>query len=240
MLRNVKELIGYRLLAKDDMLGKVKDFLFDDIVWNVRYLVADTGGWMHDRRVLISPASFGVPNWGGKMLPVHLTKSEIENSPGISEDMPVSVEIERQLANYYNWPYYWSYPGSVPFYDVDESSIKVEEIEQTSHLRSAGEVLGYHIHAKKGEIGHVEDFILEDDTWIIRYMIVDTRNWLPGRKVLISPQWIKQIDWKNKNVHTVLMREIIENGPEYDAQYPVSREFENQLFELYGADKYWE
>jgi len=240
MLRNIRELTGYRIQVKDDMLGKVKDFYFDDIEWNIRYLVADTGGWLKGRRVLIAPSSLGTPNWGARILPVNLMKADIEKSPDVSDYMPVSLEMEYKLAKYYNWPMYWTVPGMIPFYNIPESSDELKKIEKKTHLRSTDEVIGYHIHAKDGEIGHVDDFIVEDDTWIIRYMLVDTRNWLPGRKVLISPQWIEKIEWNEKQVRILLLRKIIENGPEYDGKYPVSREYENQLYELYGVRKYWE
>jgi len=239
MLRNVKELTGYRILSIDDILGKLKDIFFDEIEWNIRYLVADTGKWLKGRRVLISPSSCGTPNWGAKIIPVSLTKQEIENSPDISEKIPVSVAIEKELAQYYQWPAYWTTPGAFPVGNDSKSAEKVENIEKTIHVRSTEEVIGYRILAKNGEIGHVDDFILEDDTWIIRYMIVDTRNWLPGRKVLISPQWVEKLDWKNQQVHIHLLREIIEKGPVYDPEHPVSREYEDQLFELYGVKKYW-
>jgi len=69
------------------------------------------------------------------------------------------------------------------------------------HLRSTRQVTGYHIHATDGELGHVEDFIVDDENWAVRFLVVDTRNWLPGKKVLLSPQWIERVEWADSSVH---------------------------------------
>ena len=63
------------------------------------------------------------------------------------------------------------------------------------HLRSSAAVTGYHIQATDGDIGHVEDFLLDDRSWTIRFMVVDTTNWWAGEKVLIAPAWIERVDW---------------------------------------------
>ncbi len=85
----------------------------------------------------------------------------------------------------------------------------------------------------------VEDFIFEDDVWTVRYMVVDTRNWLPGRKVLVSPGWINSISWTERMVGVDLTIEAIKNAPEYDFSTPVTREYEVRLFDFYGHHKYW-
>jgi hypothetical protein len=101
------------------------------------------------------------------------------------------------------------------------------------------EVTGYNIQTTEDEIGLVEDFILDDESWAIRYMVVNTRKWLPGRKVLIAPAWINSIDWAEKNVKVFLSSEQVKNSPEYDASTPVNREYEMQLYDFYGRPKYW-
>jgi hypothetical protein len=112
--------------------------------------------------------------------------------------------------------------------------------EKEHHLRSTREVIGYHIQARDGEIGHVEDFIADDQTWAIQYMVVDTRNWLPGRKVLIAPAWIEKVDWLERLVHVDLLRETIQNSPEFDPSAPVNRAYEVRLYDYYGRPKYWD
>jgi len=118
--------------------------------------------------------------------------------------------------------------------------VKVEPEDGDPHLRSAGEVTGYRLQARDGEIGHVKDFIVDDRAWNIRYMVVDTRNWLPGsRKVLISPDWITSIDWLERKVAVDLNVKEIKESPEYDPSAPVNREYEARLYNFYGQPKYW-
>ena len=248
MLRNLTELEGYVLLAKDGDIGRCKDFLFDDRHWTVRYMVADTGKWLPGKKVLISPISLGEPDWKSQRFPVSLTKEMIENSPPLGFDEPVSRKLEENLFDYYGLAFYWGGtgiwgPGIVPKDLITSTESKnpagtEAESAQTS-LRSADEVKGYHIRAKDDEVGHVEDFILDDRTWTLRYLVVDTRNWLPGRKVLISPQWIKSIDWASNIVDVDMNREEIENSPAYDPSSPVKREYETQLYDYFGRPKYW-
>lgn len=252
MLRSAREVIGYGLRAVDDEIGTVKDFLFDDRVWTVRYLVADTGGWLSGRLVLIAPVSLGQPQWASRLLPVNLTKEQIENSPGIEADRPVSRQQEKSLTEYYGWPVYWptyfegagilgvaaAPPTPETARDSEEERARRRESEDP-HLRSVKEVTGYHIRATDGEMGHVEDFVLEDDDWVIRYMVVDTRNWLPGKKVLVAPGWIESIDWAESKVAVDLSRDQIKDGPEYDPFAPVNREYEVRLYDYYGRPAYW-
>lgn len=249
MLRSVKELRDYVLAAEDDNIGRCKDFLFDDSVWTVRYMVADTGKWLPKRKVLISPASLGDPDWKSQLLRVQLDKEQIEKSPTLDADAPVSREFERQWYDYYNWSPYWYGGGiwgggAVPHAIHEKQPAGVatlEQVETPNHnLRSAQEVTGYHIQATDGDIGHVEDFIVDDSTWTIRYIVVDTRNWLPGKKVLVSPAWATKIEWNNRDVHIDLPRDLIKASPEYDPESPVNREYEGRLYDYYGRPKYWE
>jgi hypothetical protein len=121
-----------------------------------------------------------------------------------------------------------------------EDKSRSDEEKGVTHLRSTKEIIGYHVGAKDDEIGHVDDFIAEDEkSWNIRYIVLDTRNWLPGKKVLISPQWAKEISWTFKKIFVDLLKEIIKNSPEYDPSEPVNREYENILYDYYGKPKYW-
>ncbi len=245
MLRSSKELINYTLSAKDGPIGKVKDFFFDDQTWVVRYFVIDTGTWLPGRKVLLIPDVLGEPDWAGQVFPVNLTKEQIQNSPPVEEEKPVSRQNEINLFDYYGWtPYWWHTPGTagmpgMPGMPVRVPKSKEEEKDYDPRLRSAKEVTGYHIQASDGEIGHVEDFIVEDSMWTIRYIVVDTRNWLPGKKVLVAPEWNDRIDWDEKKVHTILTREKIKNSPEFDPSTPINREYEVRLYDYYGRPKYW-
>ena len=247
MLRNVKEIINYKLDASDGHIGYCKDFLFDDEFWTIRYMVADTRQWLPGRKVLISPISLGRPSWKKGTLSVRLTKDQIKDSPGIDEAKPVSVQKEMEFLRYFELPYYWlgsqlggieSFPA--PLYNK-KISMENNDVNnpRKNHLRSANEVTGYHIQAIDDEIGHVEDFIVDDLSWAIRYMVVDTKNWLPGKKVLVAPDWIGLIKWSKHKLFTELTKDQVKNCPEFDPTKPINREYEVKLYDFYGRPKYW-
>lgn len=227
MLRSINEVKYYSLLAKNGEIGQCRDFIFDDHSWTIRYMVADTSKWMPGSKVLISPLSLGDPDWKSKKLPVERTVDEIKDSPPLDSDAPISREYEKKWLTYWKLPYWWEKKSS-------------KEITKST-LRSVSEVSGYDIKAKDKDIGHVEDFIVDTAKWRVLYMIVDTRNWLPGgKKVLISPSWIDEIKWTERSVKVDLHSDKIENSPEYDPAMPVNRAYESQLYDYYGRPVYWD
>jgi hypothetical protein len=256
MLQNLQKLLGYAIQATNGPIGKVYDFYFDDEKWGIRYMVAETGKWLSDRKVLLSPESLGRPNLEEEILPVKLTRAQVEDSPDINTDQPISRRLEAKLHKHYGWTPYWDtpmigsggsigtirYPG-VPPMNPSKDLLEFEENEQDENgcpsLRSMNEVCGYRIHAGHGQIGHLEDLIVDDESWTIRYLVIDTRNWLPGKRVLVSPDWIDQISWEGQLVYVDLDREIIKNCPEYDHSAPPTREYEEQLHDYYFKTGYW-
>jgi hypothetical protein len=240
MLRSVKDLRGYTIRATDEDIGRVHGFLFEDTSWIIRYLVVDTGTWLPGRQVLISPLALGQPDWNANALPVALTKEQVENSPPILEDQPVSRQMESDLFAYYGWSPYWASTTSVAALQSMEAEEKRRQAAQADpHLRSTREVIGYHIQARDGDIGHIDDFVAEDEVWTIRYLVIDTRNWLPGKKVLVAPAWAEAINWTEQSVEVDLKRETIKNSPEFNPSAPVNREYEVQLYDYYGRPRYW-
>lgn len=238
MLRSLNGILNYTIEATDGALGALKDIYFDDWEWMVRYLVLDTGKWLPGRKVLVSPVSIAVLNWNQNTISVDLTTEQIKNSPGIEEDKPVSRQLEEELVRHYRWPIYWGGPS--PMHGINPEPERAEgQPGGDSHLRSVNRVCGYHIHATDGSIGHVEDFVATDDDWTIRYMVVDTRNWLPGRKVLVAPWMVRNIDWAESAVYVELTRNQIKESPEFDPAQPVNREYEEQLYDYYGRPRYW-
>ena len=246
MLRRMKDLKGLAIEAKDGDIGEANDSIFDDNAWTVRYLVVDTSRWLPGRKVLISPVVVGQADWEGKKLPVSLTRKLVQNSPDIRVDEALLAQDEIKYFNYYGWPYYWAgdgiwgpvaLPQELIAQEIDRKTALTEEINK-SHLRSMKEVTGYTIQATDGEIGHVDDFIIDDETWVIRYMVVDTRNWWSGRKVIVAPAWIAHVDWQHSNVYVNLSRASIKSGPEFDPE-KLDRAYERQLYEHYGRDNYW-
>lgn len=244
MQRVASQLIGYSIGAKDGDIGSVEDFLFDDKLWTVRYLVADTAKWLPGRRVVLSPIALGRVERDEKRLTVSLTREQVENSPDI-DSRNITRANETSYYDYYGWPYYWvggdvwgtgTAPGSLVAQQKMEMAVR--EQENDTHLRSVGDVTGYYIEATDGDIGHVEDFIIDDDTWEIRYMVVDTKNWWPGKKVLASPEWIERVSWSDSRVYVDLSREAIKSGPEFDADH-LNRDYEERLYKHYNRQGYW-
>ena len=240
MLRSLKNVLGYDLQASDGTLGRVADFYFEDLAWTVRYLVADTGSWLAKRLVLLSPTVLIRADAEEKSLRVALTREQIEASPPMARDVPVSRQMEAELHRYYDWVPYWQAP--FPFGVTAASGEREgdEAVQGDPHLRSVREVTGYHIYANDGDIGHVDDLIVEDESWALRYLVVDTGNWLPGRRVLLVPSWVQQIDWLERMVYIDLRRESIRNSPEFDPRAPVNRDYEERLYDYYGRRSYWD
>jgi len=248
MRRSINSLTGYALKARDGEIGRCKDFLFDDQFWTIRYMVANTGTWLTGKKVLISPESIKRSDWKNGFFEIDLTMAEIEHAPLLDDDAPVSRQYEIRMARHYSTTAYWvgpyawgssEYPIGLPPQGVPDDIVINPDVDQDQNLRSASEITGYTISAADDEIGHVDDFILDDENWSIRYMVVDTRNWLPGRKVLISHLWIEFISWPERKVSVNLTGEQIENSPVYDPRAPVNREYEEQLYDYYGRPKYW-
>ena len=244
MLRQAKDLNGHKLGATDGEIGKVKEFYFDDHNWTIRYLVADTGDWLSDRRVLISPYALDQISKVDNVIPVGLTRKQIENSPSLDTHKPVSRQFEMEYYPYYGWPAYWGGPymwgtGAFPLGQTGWSGNIRGTEHHDPHLRSTDAVTGYTIQAQDGEIGHVEDFVVDDETWAIRYLIVDTKNWWPGKKVLIPTAWIKRISWDESKVFISLTREAIKQQPEYTDATLISRDYETWLFRHHNRETYW-
>jgi uncharacterized protein YrrD len=242
MLTNAKELKGYKLGARDGEIGRVADFYFDDKFWTLRYLVANTGSWLKNRKTLISPHAFSKINKIDQIFSLNLTKRQIEGSPPLDTNLPVSKQYQESYMGYYGYPIYWygSYPwGASPVVDQAELIENQKENHWDPHLRSANEVADYKIHARDGEIGHVVDFIIEDESYAIRYLVVEAGNWFSRKKVLVSPQWIEKVESPNSEVFTSLSREEIKDAPVYIEGRAVCRDYESGLFDHYGYEGYW-
>lgn len=263
MLRNSKDLDHFSIRATDGEIGKVKDMYFDDDAWVMRYFVVETGSWLSSRKVLVSPMSVQQPDWKDKTLPVSITKEQVSKSPAIDTDKPVSRQNEEQYLGYYGYANYWGgqglwgegmYPYSAaPQYlrnrpdwaerqREDEAALAAERTRHRNdnpHLRSCEAVIGYNIEATDGEIGHVAGFLVDEGSWAIRYLIVDTSNWWMGHKVLVAPGWITGVHWSSKTVSADLSRNAIKASPPYNAKTLLDRTWENKLHQHYGRTGYW-
>jgi len=249
MLRSLKELERCKVNATDGDIGSVVNFLLDDQRWVVRYLVVETGGFLGGCRVLISPISFRQAEWSTHCFHVALTMDKVKNSPSVDVDKPVSRQHELDYYSYYGYPYYWGYSGiwgmgaypgllgagrwnAAPAEHSDKASGDV-------HLRSAAEVRGYKIQGSDEAIGHVDDFVVDDETWEVRYLVVDTSNWWLGHQVLVAPQWIERVSWSESKVSVKMTRQAIKDAPPYAPAAALDREQEASLHEHYGRAGYW-
>ncbi len=224
-MRSVKRLAGYRILATDGEIGTVDGFLFDDVTWTARYMVIDTGNWLARRQLLISPAALGRPDWRARLLPVMLSRAQVEKSPDIDAHPPVSRQQETEVAAYFGWPIYWGAgagplsPGIVGAYTEAGEAAAIEAQEPPGgdpHLRSTQEMTGYRVETGEEDAGHIDDFLVDDEDWVIRYLVVDTGTWWPGKKALLVPQSVRNICWDERRLEISLDREALRRSPEYD------------------------
>lgn len=255
MLRNAKILEGYALRASDGDVGHVRDFYFDDQHWHIRYFVVDTGSWLTGRRVLISPEAVSGQLWADRVIPVGLTQDQVRNSPSVDTAKRVSRQHELKLRHHYGWPPYWGvvFPEAAAVQLGKGAPLDAPTQRDTSpiggakgtagssadsHLRSTSEVSQYQIEALDGPIGHVDDFLIDDNAWSIRYLVIDTRNWWPGKKVIVAPGWIREVSWAASTVFVDLSRATIKGSPAYDPTQNVTAEYSGQLHDYYGRPRY--
>ncbi len=253
MLRSLKDLENYTLYASDGEVGTVVNFLLDDEYWTIRYLIAEANGFSGARDVLISPISFREADWATRCFRLGLTREMVRNSPGIDTDQPVSRQHELEYFRYYGYPYYWggsgiwglgTYPALLSTGRWSDDRLAGDELPEVRaadrHLRSAREVRGYHVQGLDDSIGHIDDFIVDDETWEVRYLVIDTSNWWFGKKVLVEPRWATRVSWEEGKIHFDLSRQAIKDSPAWNAAEAVNRQYEVQLYDYYGRPVYWQ
>jgi uncharacterized protein YrrD len=221
MHRNVNSLIGNRMEATDGEIGKVEEFYFDDKAWIIVYLVVKTGNWLSGRKVLISPDALIKRTHQSCAFPLNLTKEQVKNSPDIDTDLPVSRQQEMALHQYYPWQSYWGtgfYEGGLWGIVTPPvvGPLPVRAADGEPHLRSTHAISGYHIETTDGELGHLRDFIVDDETWHIEYLVIEMHSWLTGKKVLIARKHIKEIQWATSKVLVDVTRDALEYSPPYE------------------------
>lgn len=254
MIRSVKYLSRFAIVATDGEIGAVDDFYFDDERWAIRYIVVDTGKWLSGRRALVSPISVTRVEWGNQQMKLGITREQVRNSPGIDTHQPVSRRQEQVYYDYYRYPYYWAAPGlwgayATPMMPTPEEAARADavaaanqrqaEARGDANLRSASEVNGYAIGAADGELGHVDDLLFDDVSWAVRYIVVDTRTWWSGKHVLVAPEWISEISWERRAVQVRVNRESLRNAPEYDRAAHVDRQWEAAYYQHVAEPGYW-
>lgn len=235
----------FALRATDGVIGKLAELFFSDDSWTVRYLVVKTGDWLDGREVLVSPMALDVPNAPAKVIPVSLTLEQVESSPPVDTQKPVSRQFEARFHDFYGWPYYWmGEPAWGPFPTPGELAraashalpdFEASDMLEDPHLRSTDEVEGYRFEGTDGKLGHIEDFVVSDQSWSIRYLEIDTRHWWPGgKKVLLATSWVSDVSWKDRRLKADVSRDKVKQAPEYDGSAPITEAFEIALAEHYG------
>jgi hypothetical protein len=267
MLFAVSALKGLAVAASDGGIGVVKDFLFDDRNWRLRWMVVDTGGWLPGRKVLIQPSAIAPldlgPTWANRLpqtnfapelwLSLRLTCGQVATSPELAEHEPVSLQMQRRLHEHYGWDPEWgaSYfgangiqtalltpPHSLAAAERDDAYTPAPPDRGDPHLRSVAAVVGYGIHASDGDIGHVENLLADDAHWDIRYLVAATRNWWPGKHVLLAPYAVRDVDWYDHHVHLKVSREQVQMSPPWDPLALTDQLAERTLHAHYGWPGY--
>lgn len=221
MLFRFGSLTGLPIEATNGEVGKIKDAFFDDHLWVMRYLVVDAGSWLRGRKALISPIALTEIDWQRNLVQVGLTKQQVKESPDIDTDKPFSRQQEADLLDHYGYPHYWR--SATP---------------TDPRLRNTKEVTGYRLQASNDSMVHVEDFLFDTVTWAIRYLVVDIRNWLPGKHVVIPQQWITSVAWDDRVVNVDVTRRILQAAPDYESSIEFSSTHETDLYRHYHREGY--
>jgi hypothetical protein len=243
---------GYAIKAQDGKIGVVADFLFDDRSWKLRWLVIDTGSWLSARKVLVHPSAIVKSDYDREELAVALTMTQVEESPDISADAPVSRQMELSLYDYYGWNPIWGGGGllatgdgigagaigsplsSPPFFTANTASSSEEDEHLDPHLRSVSAVIGYHVHATDGTIGHIENLLIDDKAWAVQYMIIDTKNWWPGQHVLLSPYAVSGVSWEDREIRLNVLREKVKTAPPWNPDAMIEQAYAEGLHHHYN------
>ena len=198
MLHSLEDVAGVCVIATDGEIGKVSNFLFDDQTWKLRYFVIDVGTWLTRKAVLISVSAVDRPDWAGKTFHAHLTKEQVRHSPDVDSTKPVSRQEEIAMNKYFGWPAYWY--GELPAVSVPPGRDYLAHAGENPHLRSADQVAGYTVWSEDDEVGRLEHFIVDEDSWHIGYLDVKTGDWLHRRSVLVPTSWVQSVSWADRRV----------------------------------------
>lgn len=246
MLRAMKPLTGYKLATSENNAGRCTDFLFDDQAWTVRYVVAKTGTWLSNRRVLISPNSLQASEDGQQYFTTSLSSKQIEDAPPLADDVPVSRQYQMIWATHYGATPYWSELGPLSAPRAAHTLANMQtQADHDEHLRSFVELCGYEIAAvapdRHGDVlGRVEDFLVDVNHWRIRYVVVETDlSWTSSRKVLVAPSWFDAVGWAEKNLYIELKGKKMQEFPEYDPTKSMGQILETAVVGFLGKSTSW-
>jgi uncharacterized protein YrrD len=212
MLSTVKELLDCSIHATDGNAGRVEDVLFDDRAWMVRYLVVDTGNWLTSRPLLIPAAALLKMDRTAREVDVNMSREQVMQCRGLETDMPVWRQMAQKYWDVSSWPVLWFEGFWTPVVTLNGKGPAGDP-----HLRSASKVIGYHMRAQGGEVGHVVDFLFDDDVWCLRDFVAETGHWHHARKVLVPPHLVQEVSWPMSTVFVDLPRDRVSDLPDFVA-----------------------
>jgi uncharacterized protein YrrD len=228
---------GFRMGATDGEIGIIREIYFDDQAWTVRYLIVKTGNFLQGKLTLISPQALLPPDWDNELFPTNLTIDQIKNGPDFDTNQPVYRQQEMKLYDHFPWDIYWGM-GLIPLEDSIEFAVSEKSKEINAgldpHLRSSDKVTGYSIHALDGDLGHIDDFIIDTDSWQITDVVVKAGSWFSDKKVLLPITWISEIDWVASRVVVNVSAEMVQQCMEFDPDAAVNEVYEKVLRDYSG------
>lgn len=252
MLKDITDVTNYTAVAEDGEVGRLEDILFDDGSFSIRYIVVHTGDWLTGRKILVPPNELGRPDWSRGQFPISLTRKQIEEGPTLDTDEPVSRQHEEQLQSHFGWQASWTGeaasdylsdeipPGDEQTGDRQDQSVPHDITPGDPDLRSFRETLDYRVEATDGNAGHVEGFIIDDEDWMVRYLIVRSQDLEPERRLLLSVEWIDKVLWDESTFFVDMDASTIRKSPTYDPSVPITRPFEEALHDHYELTGYWQ
>jgi hypothetical protein len=239
MLISLKSMRKARVGIRDDDLGILRNVYFDDQEWIVRYFIVRTARF-GGRDVLIAPEVVVRVDQHATRVELGLTRQQVAASPPVDFAKPVSRQNAEEYIAYYGWPYFRSAPASSGRSMQSSTGGTVEQEEHWNpHLRSLVEVTGYRIRGSNDQVGHLVDLLADDQSWALRYLVVDPRSWWPSKKVLLPPGSVEGFDWQHREVRASASRERIREAPLWNPETPLSREDESRIHGHYGLAPYW-
>ena len=117
------------------------------------------------------------------------------------------------------------------------TNIALDVPAEVVHLRNCSEVRGCEVHGSDDGVGTISDLVVDDESWEIRYLVVDTNRWRFGKKALVAPEWVTQARWDEKRVDLSLARHAVTDSPPWDACVAIHREYETRLYDYYGRPR---
>lgn len=247
MLHSLNDLVGFRLFSQDDEpVGVIVDLLFDAQVSMTRYLLIEPESWWPHGELLLAPEALDRPDPDHRRVRARIPFERLKSAPRHRTPAVPERDEEVRLHEHFRWRPYWTsgvLSELIPYWGLAGAEASAaaahDRSEPDEPLRRARKVLSFEIATSDGQVGRVDDLVLDLDSWTFRYLVVDTSGWLPGKRVLVSPQWLRRVDWSRRTLVLDLPIDRIRSSPEYDRSAALDRRFEEMLHEHVGRQGYW-